>query len=134
MSNNKNLSVPILILPNELAVDEQGFATLASNKVVVRTPSGETLATVGHRKRFEEVTLPDGRRTTAKVVTLWVRPEGAPPSPVKAEAAKAAAKPAKGKGKGKAAETGTAPAPAPSAEERLNRLEALILGLVNATK
>jgi hypothetical protein len=135
MKDAKN--VPVLILPDgiSLAVDEQGFATLPTNKVVVRDSEGrEILATVGHRKRFEEVTLPDGRVTSAKVVHLWLRPEGPPPGAVRTvqAAAKPAETKAKGKSKAKAAETAPAPAPAPSVEDRIGRLEALIMQLASA--
>jgi hypothetical protein len=132
MKDAKN--VPVLILPDGigLAVDEQGFATLPTNKVVVRDSEGrEILATVGHRKRFEEVTLPDGRVTSAKVVHLWVRPEGPAPSAARTvRAAADAAKPAKTK----ASKSGPAVGLPQSAEDRLARLENLILGLVNATR
>jgi hypothetical protein len=134
MKETKN--VPVLILPDgiDYSVDDAGFVTLPTNRVIVRHGSDETLATIGHRKRFEEVTLPDGRVTSAKVVHLWLRPEG--PAPGAVRTVQAAAKPAetkaKGKAKGKAAETAPAPAPAPSVEDRIARLEALIMQLAAA--
>lgn len=76
--NTLKLSVPSTI-------DADGFISLPSNKILVVFSDGtEKLCTVGHRKVFEDVTLPDGRKTTVKTSTMWIRPVSeAPSAPVK---------------------------------------------------
>lgn len=105
---------------------------MPTNRLVVVFNDGtEKLCVVGHRYEYEEVTLPDGRRSTVKVPKLWVRVlDEAPttkPASAKAEPAKAPKAP-----KAPKAEPAPAPAPAGDPMAQLTTLLGSLLSRVEA--
>lgn len=107
--------------------DGEGFISYPSNRLTVAFSDGtEKLCSIGHRYVAEEVTLPDGRRSTVRVAKLWLRVLDEAPAPV----APAAPKAAKAKAPKAKAPAPADPAPAPAAADPMAQLTTLLGSLL----